>query len=369
MVRLHAGQGDASERTRSAGETLAQAEQALIGAMKLAGRPLNMTECQAGHAPAFQDTCGAVERVRALAQVVDEAVRIDGTPDAVRIRQQCALCTGDKQSCLETAKSLEVQSRTGALAGQADLLTREIAAQVSGWSHGVGTTGPVVVPSVADVGLAEQVAKQAKEVAQQVADARAAAAAQREGRIKLEQGLLYSADADCQAHPGSYCDKKCAGGDGSYCVAVGRRGLRARPPRFSDARADMQKACDAGVLSGCDLVGQVDADAQADATAAREAWRGVQEIGDDIATKNYQADFALRVSPTVRNLAAIGRLRQVVAATVRDRYCPAKKAFLSARSAGEFTKFATDHCTNSPPEYNGTTLAAPCRAAYAASCP
>jgi hypothetical protein len=377
-AQLKFGRDDDAAKARAAEATLAQAEQALVAAMAGTTHPLSGADCmgQTGgeRALAFQDSCGALDRVRAVLRTLDEAVRLDATDEAATTRRKADACAGDKQTCLATAKALEGQSKTGALAGEADILVRKTAAQIAGWSHGVSPYNDLVLPSTDDLALAEDDAKQAKSEAQRIADARAAAQAARRAKLAEESELIQRATVDCGLHPTEHCKSKCSGGDAAYCVTWGMTLWHAHIPKLADAKAAAQRACDAGFVSGCDLVGQVDADIQAQAAQVENLWASVVEVGDDLVQKYFVAEKLSKVANRPHLVRALEQMRIINQATVTERYCPARKAFVQGASAADFAKRAAAHCKDEAPTGAGlsgaeVTLTSQCQQVYASSCP
>src|SRR5580658_4292955 len=145
------------------------------------------------------------------------------------------------------------------------------------------------------------------------------------------------------------------GGDAAYCVTWGMTLWHANTPKLADAKAAAQMACDAGFVSGCDLVGQVDADIQAAEAAVAAAWTPVAQISDQIAQVmwmvEYEVSQLLQMAPLRQRVAGIqihgSRLR--IAAMIQQNFCPAKKAFVANAGAVEFAKRAAAHCKDDPP--------------------
>jgi hypothetical protein len=68
------------------------------------------------------------------------------------------------------------------------------------------------------------------------------------------------------------------------------------------------------------------------------------------------------------------QMRTITAAIAPERYCPARRTFIEATSAAEFTRRATKHCKEEAPSAQGlsganVTLTGECTQAYATSCP
>jgi len=192
-----------------------------------------------------------------------------------------------------------------------------------------------------------------------------------EERAKLEadQALVVAATEACGANPAT-CQTRCDKGETPFCVVAATRMRNAKPPNLAEARSYFQKACDGGMQAGCRAALDIEQQVQGADSRANELWEQVQQAGDDIAAKSHAVDWALRVSPTLQTQMAMARMRKVAAASVIEKYCPAKSEFITATSAAEFTKRAADHCANHAPTSNeGTVLTIQCRAAFAAGCP
>jgi hypothetical protein len=179
---------DVAGRVKKATQTLHEAEHALV-----AVHPPSGADCQGKAGPdralAYQESCAVLDRVLAIVQSNDQAIHLDGSPDAPKVRVIVAACTDGKDTCFAEAKDLERRSKTGALAGEADFLVHATAMQIGGWSHGISPYNPLVLPSDEDLALAESLAVQAKDAAQQAVDTRAAAQAAEQAKMQAEQGL------------------------------------------------------------------------------------------------------------------------------------------------------------------------------------
>ncbi len=364
---------DVAGRVKGATETLHQAEQALVAA-----RPPSGADCQGKTGPdrplAYQETCASIDRVRAVVQSNDQAVQLDAGPMAPKIRLLIAMCTDDRQTCLTKAKDLESKSKTGALAGEAELLVHPTAVQIAAWTRGVSPYNTaLVLPSDDDLAQAEALATQAKDAAQQAVDARAAAAAAEQANAQKEKDAVDAAQNACGLNP-SLCKSKCDAGDAAACEYWGNFQLK---PGGSTAvgRAALVKACDTGSMpNACAQVRGLDAMLQQQAAQIDSLWNAVVEVGDDLAQKRHVATVFAHVATRPSQQRNLQQLYAFNAATVTERYCPARKAFLQASSAAEFQRRAGAHCKDSPPTGQGlsgaqVTLTTECQQVYAISCP
>jgi len=363
---------DLDGRVKAATETLHQAEQALVAARGVSG-----ADCQGKTGPerqlAYQDSCAAIERVRGIVQSNDQAVQLDGDPIAPKIRLLIAMCMGDRATCLAKEKEMAARSKTGALAGEAELLVHQTAMQIGGWSRGVSPYNtPLVVPSDDDLAQAEDLAKQAKDAAQQAVDARGAAQAAQQAKAQQEKDAVAAAQSACGLNPG-ICKTKCDGGDMASCEVWGNFQTKAGG-NAGVARAALAKACDGGLPSACAQVQGLDAMAQQQAAQIDGLWSAVVEVGDDLVQKTFAAEKLAKVANRPHLVRALEQLRTINQATVVERYCPAKKAFVQGASVAEFAKRAAAHCKDQAPTGAGlsgaeVTLTGECTAVYATPCP
>jgi len=315
----------------------------------------------------WQQANAVVHHAQALREAADAAVKLDGDPQTVAVRDAVRQCTGDKPSCVAASKTAEEKSRVGALAGLADYLTQPLVADISASKLGPVPTPdiPLVVGAAADVALAETAANDAMAEAQKVVAARA------DGK----KAHVRDAMVDCEPDP-TACKKKCDGGDDAHCMAWGWHLWRkVTPAKTGEAKVALDRACAANVSGACDLSAQLSSELRSATAGVDQLWAAVQDAADDIAGKSHAAEWALRVSATRQTQVAMARLRKVTAATVVEKYCPAKSEFVAATSTAEFTRRAASHCKADPPSGNEgqsggqTPLTAECRAAFAATCP
>lgn len=136
----------------------------------------------------------------------------------------------------------------------------------------------------------------------------------------------------------------------------------------------MQKGCDAGSATACALVGEIDGDLQAQAAETNNLWASVVEVGDDLVQKYFAAEKLSKVANRPHLVRALEQMRIVNQATVEEKYCPARKAFVQGASAADFAKRAAAHCREQAPTGSGlsgaeVTLTSQCQQVYASSCP
>lgn len=119
---------------------------------------------------------------------------------------------------------------------------------------------------------------------------------------------------------------------------------------------------------------EVDARKQSADRDTEEAWLEVQGRGDEIATLAYKIRFGqqnfVQSRHNQRGLATMQKYREGL---VRDAFCPAKRAFVKAAGAGEYSRRAAEHCSKEAPIDVGVggvekTLTAECRGAFATGC-
>jgi len=204
-------------------------------------------------------------------------------------------------ACIQLTKNMEQQSRTGALAGFAGYLTRPIGGWIFSRQQGVSLPGDLrpILAVGPNLDLAEKSANKAMEAAQKVADARAA----EQKKLNDEMASIEAAGTACT--PNKTCEAKCKSGDGFSCVVVAVKLWHSNPPKLAEAKATMQKGCEAGVQRACNSVPQIDADIQQAAAQVEGLWGGVTEVGDDLAQKYHLVSVAQQVA-TPRLLMNVG---------------------------------------------------------------
>jgi hypothetical protein len=314
---------------------------------------------------------GILDRAQALRQVADNAVQLDGTPEAAQVRQQLVGCRADKKTCFESTKGFEQQSKTGALSGLAGYLTQPLAGYI--FARAYGSSLPMdlrpILQEEVDVTFAEGLVKQAMDEAQKVADARA------ERQKKLdEQGTALAASADSCVANEAACKSRCEKGEPMFCSAWAVRLRNARPPKLADARRYFQRACDGDVLHACDAIPGVDEQIQRATARMESLWGAVVAVGDDLTQKVFAAEKLEKVATAPHLIRALEQLRTINRATVAERYCPAKKEFLAVATASEFGQRVAAHCRDQAPTGAGLsgawiTLTSQCQAVYATACP
>lgn len=120
--------------------------------------------------------------------------------------------------------------------------------------------------------------------------------------------------------------------------------------------------------------GEVEAKKQAADRDMEDAWIEVQGRGDEIAVLAYKIHFGQQnFVQSKHNLRGLASMRKYREGLVRDAFCPAKRAFLKAAGAAEYSRRAATHCSEAAPTDVGVggvekTLTAECRAAFATGC-
>jgi hypothetical protein len=304
--------------------------------------------------------------------MADDAVTLDGDPQTARARELVRGCDRkDRNICLQGVKDLEGHLPVGAHAGLAGYLTQPVAAYV--YSHRQGAGLPMDLSPILAVepnlDVAEKAAHQAMDEAQHVADARA----EKQKKIDAEAADIDAATKACAASEGT-CKSRCDKGEATYCLVWALRLRDAKSPRLSDARAACQKACDAGLQSACNTIADIEQRIQSATAQVENLWSSVVEVGDDLTQKVFAAEKLAKLANRPHLARALEQLRAVNHATVVERYCPARKAFLQAATAADFQRRAAAHCRDEAPSGQGlsgavVSLTPQCTSVYATSCP
>lgn len=306
--------------------------------------------------------------IRAKAEA---AVKLEGSSQAEQVRRATRACAFLKQACIELAKQNSQRSVVGATAGLAEYLTQIVAPYI--FSHSHGSPLPMdlrpILGAEQDLGFADQLAEKAMTEAKTVADARAA----EEQKIQAERAAVETAAAACDAAP-TTCKPKCDAGEAAYCFVFAASLQKGNPPKLTEAKTVMQKACTLGMQSGCKAVTLIDKDIQAAAARIDGLWSDVTEAGDDLARKRHQVAVVSQIANNPRMIQSVRTMQTINAAIVVEKYCPAKKAFIQGVNAAEFQTRATKHCRDDAPTGQGLsgaeiTLTADCNAVYATACP
>ncbi|MGH7296276.1 MAG: hypothetical protein ACRELB_15155, partial [Polyangiaceae bacterium] len=334
--------------------------------------PTPTTSPQATRAQQEQQATAILDRAQAVQTTADNAVALDGSPQANQVRQMIRGCRGDKNTCFQAVKNVEAQSKVGALAGLAGYLTQQVAPWVFSRSEGVNlplNLQPILAVAP-NLDLAEKAANKSMEEAQKVADARDA----QQKQMDAEAQAISAATNDC-AKSEPACKAKCDhDNDGNYCLAWAVRLRNSKTPKLTYARAYFQKACDAGNQHGCGSIAGVDQQIQNAAAQVEGLWGNVTDAGDDLAQKYHQVTMVTKMANTPRMQAAVQKMTVINQAIVTERYCPGKKAFIQGASAAEFQRRAVTHCKDQAPTGQGlsgaeVTLTAECQQVYATQCP
>jgi hypothetical protein len=128
--------------------------------------------------------------------------------------------------------------------------------------------------------------------------------------------------------------------------------------------------------------------ADADVAAVDEAWAPVRKAVHDIADLMWIVQYDSSKLSQLSGPQRIEAEREIraanarIAAIVPQAFCPAKRTLISRAGATEFTRRATNYCTNDPPMGSGqgsyfagpamsgqVKLTSQCRAAFANACP
>lgn len=230
-------------------------------------------------------------------------------------------------------------------------------------------SSPQIVALESHMTKAEGFAKKATEEAQNVVAARA----EQEKKMQDKAQSISDATIACGSNEParrSRCDK----GEALFCLAWGVRLHNGKPPKLEEAKAFMQKACAANVQHACTAIQGIDQQIAETRSKGDDLWAEVQRVGDDLATKRFQADLLRQFPNTYRTQISVGRMATFVSALVKEQYCPSKKEFIANASAADFSRRAALHCKDDPPTASGisgvqVTLTQQCRDALATLCP
>lgn len=301
-----------------------------------------------------------VARANAARKTADDAVHLDGRPEAMQVARSVALCNRDVATCTESAKSLIATSAVGASAGLAVYLANRVTA---------AGADEAIVTRESDLTFAEKAAAQAMADAKKLSDERTA----EDTKLQAEKSALEAAARECDAAPSS-CKPKCDAGGAAYCMAIGARVWKSTPPNLTEAKALMEKACTLGAHAGCNAVTMIDGDIRAAAARVESLWSAVTDVGDELVRKRHQVTMISQVANNARTAQSVQTMRTINAAIVTERYCPARKAFVTSTSVTEFTTRATKHCKDEAPTGRGLsgaeiTLTTECTPVYATACP
>lgn len=120
--------------------------------------------------------------------------------------------------------------------------------------------------------------------------------------------------------------------------------------------------------------GEVEAKKQAADRDTEDAWVEVQGRGDELASLAYKIRFGQQnFAQSRHNQRGLASMQKYREGLVRDAFCPAKRSFVKAAGAAEFSRRAATHCSEEAPADVGVggvekTLTAECRAAFATGC-
>lgn len=287
------------------------------------------------------------DRVKAAMEMAEEAMKVEGTPKGRRVAGQLANCTVAVETCVQLAGTFQSQSKVGSLAGLAVNLAKRVDA---------GQTPDMNRQFIEE---AEKLAKRALDEAGAPAAKQAQADAQKAANA-AENEMLKGAIAQCTADLKA-CKSKCDSGDGVACSVLAAQANQ--DGKLVEAQALATKGCKLGAQAACRVSEKISAQLNG-------LWGEVQEVGDDLVVKTYQTTMVAKLGKA----STAAKMRTFNAATVAERYCPARKAFVAALGAAEFAKKAAAHCKDEPPTGQGlsgaeVTLTAQCQQVYASACP
>lgn len=309
----------------------------------------------AAGATAEQVTQDLNARMAAATNLANDALNVAGSEQSKVIAQHYAYCNGDVDHC--TLAAAHETDLVGANAGMVLYLS----------NAGPGMAG---IPRQRQVELAERWAAKAHAEAENVARARV----QQQVRLDSEVHLAMGYEAQCQTN--SACKAKCDGGDAWWCYGLATKlADHTTPPNYPEAQRIAANLCSAGeIASACPLATHIQQEQGQYDGQVNDAWGAVQRVGDDLAGQAFEVEKIVKYEAGTREQPE--KLRQGAvfrAATVTERYCPAKRAFVTLASVAEFTKRASVHCTKDPPTDTGYSggqvpLGPQCAAAFATPC-
>lgn len=307
-------------------------------------------------------------RLSAAVQMAKDAAAVEGSEVGAKLLKQTLRdCAYGLDDCVRFI-NVTVKSEDNTLPEKVILLSSAVLTI----NHNIRNTNDRRVRLMIDryVDVAERTAKQAKAYADELVQKREEIAAIKK-KTAAEGAAIDALDKEC-ASSIAPCKTKCEAGDGLACAAWANK-LEAEGKK-ADAQKAIKRACDLSVEVSClaikyDEIEKKKTDAKNDS-----AWQGVQDIGDDVARKYFQAENFAKIATMPHQQAQVGKMKVITAAIVSEKFCPEKKAFVASAGAAEFTKRAERHCKDDPPQASGlsgaqVSLPTQCQAAFAASCP
>lgn len=326
----------------------------------------------AGPAPSATGAARAPDPLRvrldAAVRLADEAVAVEGSEAAAKFtNEDIRRCSFGVDDCLalvrEVAGSTKetIPERLVVLAAATKTVARSLRPPLSR-SHALSMESRVQVAELAAAKsreLADQLVVERDRIKKELAAAEA------------EKGELDPVRGEC-AKDAAACKAKCDAGTALHCVARAEQLFEAK--KDPEARTAAQAGCAKNVRAGCLLVEMIDDQAKKRSAELDGSWRDVEEVGDDVARKYHQAEMLSKLANNPRLQRQLQQMRVITAATVKEKFCPAKKEFVKAGGAAEFAKRATAHCKDDPPEAAGMSgaqlkLTAQCQTAFTQSCP
>jgi hypothetical protein len=303
-----------------------------------------------------------LRRVKGVRDVVQKAALLEGTDRTVEtIKSFIDFCGNPhvkRTDCLWRMDHADPEVRVGAIVGAALSLLHYIGPDASLTN---------VLSIEPDLDLAEQLAAKAREVSEK----NAAARDDEQAKASREAALLKTARTECDANP-TACRSKCSAGEHPSCFAMGARLREAK--KSSEAKPFLVTACSGSIQEACIMIADIEKNVQERTETIDSSWSEVEEAADNVAVKRHQIQMVRQIGRTPRDAITASKMETITAAIVREKFCPAKKEFLSASNATEFSRRAAAHCKDQPPTANGLsgsqiTLTALCQASFAAGCP
>lgn len=303
-----------------------------------------------------------LQRVKGIRDTVEKAAALEGTDRTLQAMKSfiefCGNTTVKRTDCLWRVDQADPEARVGATVGAALSLLRRVGSESSLAS---------VLAIEPDLDQAEQLAGKAREIAEK----NAAARDEQQAKAAREAALLKTARTECDASP-TACKAKCSAGEQPSCFAMGARLKEAK--KSAEAKPLLVSACAGLIQEACALVSEIEKNAQERTDTIDSSWSDVEQAADDIAVKRHQIQMVRQIGRTPRDAMTASKMETITAAIVREKFCPARKEFLSASNQAEFSRRAGAHCKDQPPTGNGLsgsriTLTALCQASFAAGCP
>lgn len=303
-----------------------------------------------------QEVLGRVQVVRAKAM---EAVKLSGSQKSKSVAMNYAFCSLGAHKCMAAIAS--EQDPIGRDAGLAMYL-------INGVYPGLRVD--LVLQAEPRVQAAEVASQRAHESAEQIASAHQ----QEQAAVDAEQPTSIQAVAECQKNPAE-CKTKCEHGDPWQCFGRAITLSTQTTPDFAEAKKLMDSACSASIASACSIRPQLDVQ-EKDHNAKTDAlWERVTIAIDHLAGAKFEHKKVVtyhvggRYYPRVLKSATDNE-----SSVTTEMYCPAKKDFVDAAGAAEFSRRVTAFCASEEaPTGNGYSgalvpLNSECREVLTAPC-